>query len=390
MTQNRPTTDKTHHHNQEAQARPFADCRCPETADILFALLRAGMWPERPVEPVLLTLSPESWAKVYDLAMMQTVAGIAYAGLQRLPDSALPPLDVLTRWVANVERIERSSAAMEHALSTLFDFFASAGLHPVLQKGHAIARFYPRPELRNCGDIDIFFPKAQRKAALKLVRDRGLELEYHPDNSWSFIWEGIVVEFHTELVGLAGPFVRRYMKVHNAEEGFIPGMVKCAPQALVVSPLTDILMEEVHIMRHAFGTGIGLRQLCDMAILLDAVHDRLDIERLRETESRAGIRRWSDMLLTLLTDRLGLPHESLPLPPGQNLRRMNYSVLLRIVEEGGNFGQYNPGRNTAMKSTFRRKIDTMRRFISNARFSFGLAPAEAFWTLVRLMGGQFK
>lgn len=48
-------------------------------------------------------------------------------------------------------------------IDSLLDIFENAGLSPVLQKGHDVARFYSRPSLRVCGDIDIYFPGDQRR-----------------------------------------------------------------------------------------------------------------------------------------------------------------------------------------------------------------------------------
>ena len=106
--------------------------------EALLALLRAGLW-ERKTEEAFFPLQGKSWENVYRLARQQTVTGLAFVGLQHLPDHLLPPQGLLLRWAAETDAIERKNRKMNVALEGLYTFFRAAGLNPILQKGQGTA-----------------------------------------------------------------------------------------------------------------------------------------------------------------------------------------------------------------------------------------------------------
>ena len=65
-------------------------------------------------------------------------------------------------------------------------------------------------------------------------------------------------------------------------------------------------------------------------------------------------------------------------------------VLLDIVLKGGNFGVYSKDRENASHARWVRKIQTFKSLAGNVRFAFRYAPKEWFWTIVQLLGGQFR
>ena len=65
-------------------------------------------------------------------------------------------------------------------------------------------------------------------------------------------------------------------------------------------------------------------------------------------------------------------------------------VLLDIVLKGGNFGVYSEDRENASHARWMRKVQTFRSLAGNVRFAFRYAPREWFWTIVQLLGGQFR
>ena len=65
-------------------------------------------------------------------------------------------------------------------------------------------------------------------------------------------------------------------------------------------------------------------------------------------------------------------------------------VLLDIVLKGGNFGVYSKDRENVSHARWMRKVQTFRSLAGNMRFAFRYAPREWFWTIVQLLGGQFR
>lgn len=182
--------------------------RIKNTDRALLTLLRAGLYETPEIAAGFQKLTPEEWAEIYDQSKRQTVSGILCHALSFLPDESLPPYDLLLRWVARAHRIETAHNRMGLTIDSLLDIFENAGLSPVLQKGHDVARFYSRPSLRVCGDIDIYFPGDQRREADCIIESRDIRVHKSPDASSGYLWHGIEVEHHSSLIELHNPLTR--------------------------------------------------------------------------------------------------------------------------------------------------------------------------------------
>ena len=391
-------------------------------------------------------LSDEQWNMVFRLSGRQTVTGIVFDGICRLPEEFQPSPAIFAQWVVAVDRIERSNERMNDVLKSLVKLFADNGLNPVLQKGQGVAALYPEPLHRECGDIDLYFPEglslrqaqrpdnvvqrpnnvaqrpdnvvqrpdnvAQRPnaesveasgttengKAAELVRSRGAKVETMPDGSQNYEWEGIEIEQHPTIVDLCSPRTRKWLGELDDDPGFIPSTL--ADGLLVPSPELNALLLNSHILKHTLGKGIGLRQMCDLAMVYHQISGAAGCdeygERIFRLYRRGGILKWSSLLHSFLVDIIGLRKEELP----YSERDVSPEPLLRIVEEGGNFGQYrgedsgHSGTSTSSAtgrlSDRKRKLKTAGMFLRRAGFSMRFAPKEAFWTFWELVKGQFR
>lgn len=353
-------------------------------------LLRAGLW-EREVDDLsLFPLTPDEWGDVRTMSHRQTVDGIVCQGLCRLPDQLLPPESQLLRWVAGTDAIERRNAAMNDAVGSIFSFLRSGGLRPVLLKGQGVARFYERPSVRECGDIDIYFPhNDDMSLAVSALSRRGLRLSGDADGCAHCQWQGFPVELHSRLCDVAAPARRRRLSACEREKGFENFVLPTggSEEIEMPSPFLNLLLLNTHILKHAIGWGIGIRQLCDLARACHRQGAEVGADEMEREIRCLGLLRWTRMLHAFLTGYLGLPPSSLPFACAP----LSPAPLLGLVMAGGNFGKDNrPCSGASDSSAFRRKAATAAAFSKNALFSLKYAPGEAVWTFLRLFSGQFK
>ena len=184
---------------------------------------------------------------------------------------------------------------------------------------------------------------------------------------------------------LSAPTAEKWVKRLDRELGFVPS--QSATVLHVPSPELNALLLNTHILKHTLGKGVGLRQMCDLAV---AYHRMSAEEGKRERGKRiftlyrqAWILRWSRQLHSFLVNIIGLPKEELPYPE----RIVSPEPLLRIVKDGGNFGQYRSGRSVVGR---KRKLRTAGMFFRRAGFSLRFAPNEAFWTFMKLVKGNLN
>lgn len=349
-------------------------------AEVLFTLLRAGLWEQEPDNLSLFPLLTEEWRNVFRMARMQTVTGIVYRGICHLPDYLLPSDEILVRWLAEADAIERRNKEMDRVLTELYALFRHNGIQVVLQKGQGVAQLYEHPRLRICGDIDFYFPDKEEAERADALMKGG---ERKPDGSLCYVWNGVVVEHHRHLTDLSNPYMQDFIERYAAAYGYHSFRLLASGEAeiKVPSPSVNLLLLNVHLLKHALGRGIGLRQFCDMARAYYCLHPVVDFDGLCKLYTMAGIWKWSNLLHSFLTGYLALPSRCVPSAG----RKVNPDKLLNKVLCEGNFGQQVASFSSVQGL---RKLQTLQAFFRNAGFAFRYAPGEAYWILLRLVRGN--
>ena len=337
-------------------------------------------------ENIFRDLSREDWERIYAMAKRQTVCGICYKAYCKLPDSLLPDGHLLSRWVARVNAIETFNHSMSEAVTSLVSMLREHGFHPVVQKGLSVARFYSNPELRECGDIDLWLPDPEARRAVEFLRGIAPDLKSHPDGSKSFVYSGFVVELHPSLINISRPFLS-----YDLETFAIKRCAKYVDNEAPIPsppPLLELLLINVHIMKHAFGTGIGLRHICDYMCASYALKGKYKEAEFEEACSILGLSKWTALLNEFLVKILKASPDMLPPTSYQKKGDMPIGSLLRIIIEGGNFGHHLRRNSSAADTPARGKFHTISMFLKRSRFAASIAPGEAFWSFSRLMLGQ--
>lgn len=384
---------------------------------VLLALVRAGLW-ERPADlGDMLPLTRQEWRCVWQMARCQTVAGLVYRGLANLPAPLLPPDELLFRWVAEADRIERAGNHHNRCVAELTEMFLSQGVRPVLLKGQGVACLYEYPLLREAGDIDLCFLTPQERAeAADILRAQGVSLQSAPDGSLSYMWRGVEVEHHAATTCLCAPKAKRYLHSLENECDFIhlPLGGNREQTVIVPSPMLTLVILNAHILHHAIGRGVGLRQLCDMARAYHSLMGRVDADSLIHAYEHLGLMRWSRLLHSFLVLYLGLNPSCLPMAGGDGAQSgalESPEALLKIVLGGGNFGKHRActsahaaslrdgdGETDAEEalpaggaaSPWMGKLNTAAAFVMRLPFSLKYAARETLFTMGSLARGQWR
>lgn len=339
------------------------------TDKALLTLLRSGLWNRPPDTPELFPLSSEEWKEVFEKSRNHTVTAIVADSLEYLPESQLPSDEVLAGWAVESDRIERLSGKMANVTAGLSEIYKT--LRPVCFKGLECASLYSRPSSRQCGDIDLYFDDIEASAAL--ARQHGYVPEHKPDGSFTYAVQGIVVEHHQSYIDLCAPRKRKWLRTLDTTPGFETGN----GGMLRPVPALNLLVLHSHVMKHAFGRGVGLRQMCDLARAYYSYDGMYEPEDLRRMYRKAGLTSWTRMVHSFLTDYLGLGKEFLPYTEPH----ADASEFLERVLLAGNFGRSIPGSGQG-------KVRTLKAFMANALFAARYAPDEYFWQIAQLAGGQ--
>lgn len=326
------------------------------TWDTFLKLLRAGLWEQ----DLQLSAVPDAagWEQLMRMARSQSVMGLFLRGMVHLPDDQQPPGAVqqdLLRWRTALERTFGRHARVQ---ALLLEELSAAGVHPVVQKGSEAAKYYPRPAMRQVGDIDLYCPEFARARALVPEARRA------PDGAAVFEQEGVTVELHPHYYDVHLPLSRL------PEPG---------------TPCGELLLLSAHIFKHAIGAGVGYKQLCDLTLALTRLDGQYDKAELQAALQRAGLLRWHRLLCSLLVEDLELdPAHSL-----NDFHPCNPEVLRRMVREAGSFGK-NKRQREHKKSALQRKAAIAGSFLRQLPFSLRFGARETLATLRDLVRGNLR
>ena len=101
----------------------------------------------------------------------------------------------MRRLYQTVVRIEQSHAVLNDRLTRLVPMFQAEGINAILLKGQGMARYYPNPLRRQCGDIDLYIGMEDYDKACELVETWGIVsgnriVSY---KHFHFDWEGWIL-----------------------------------------------------------------------------------------------------------------------------------------------------------------------------------------------------
>ncbi|MCQ2104425.1 MAG: nucleotidyltransferase family protein [Fibrobacter sp.] len=305
--------------------------------DNFFLLLRIALGCPGASVGAFPRLSADEWERIYNEADRQTLLGLAFDGVMKLPQELRPPMELMFQWASEAETVRGLNELLNKECALQTNFFEKENFQTAILKGQANARLYPNPLCRQPGDIDIWVSGGKKRVVEFLgqhgLKNRGYSTKHHvhlPKNK-----DGVDVEVHfTPSSGNMNPFsTRRLVKFLNGElscrertpEGYYVPNVKFA-----------LAMQLSHVHRHFVTGGVGLRQLLDYYILLrsSSVEDRNEISRRLGS---LGLSHAAAAIMWVLRQTLGLD-ESLMLCKPDSFRG---EWMLKDILKNGNFGYHS-------------------------------------------------
>lgn len=313
-------------------------------------------------------LSREEWFGVYDIAVKQTLLGPLSIALDQLEGAVKAPLAVYSRWMLAVETIKNRNAKTVEVGRKLCSHLANDGLRSCILKGSAIAECYPYPQLRQCGDIDLWIEGGVDNV-LSYVRSRTkiIEVFYHHCDVPAI--DGVQVEIHYIPIWFNSFLRDRKLQkwfASNADSQFRNNDPEF--EFAVPTPVFNAVFCLIHLLRHLLFEGVGLRQFMDYYYLLLSLSEE-DRREARKVLAGFGLGRFSGSVSYVLQTVFGLEERYMLFPVDQKLGQ----ALLDEVMIAGNFGKYD-ARNTTRRSDsfFPRASGRMKRL---ARY-FKFCPSE--------------
>lgn len=346
-----------------------------ECEGMLLAFLKAGLWSQE----LSVDQSFDDWSSLVREAKRQSVLGIvAKTVLGRRELQTRLPNDLRLRLKSFVVSNVMTSESMREVIARVTQAMAEAGITPVLLKGHSLAVNYPFPDLRQCGDIDIYVGEESAVKAYQVLKTIATSIDPEDMSRWgkhfSAHFDEIEVEVHRHTsTHCTGRYAVIYAEA--AGKGLTENLQTLSLGDTSVSiPSIDFNAYYIfdHLFEHFLTSGIGLRHLSDWMMYLHRYHGQLDLSYLKKLLSDMDMLKPWQAFGGILVKYMGLPQEEFPFYAGED----KAAKLLRYILDDGNFGKDTAYYTRRSKNYIFTKLNALWCHITRGLRMFSLFPGQ--------------
>ena len=304
------------------------------TNEILFLLLKEALfnksYPELPTEKDI-----NIWYQVYSELQKQAVLGITAPVVVRHNEI---PEALRNKWYALQKSFSIRYVQMAAAQNEACEILQGSGIKVAVMKGMAAAIYYPVPDYRVMGDIDLLISPNDYNTAIELLKNNGYHLlEKEGDQYHTALKKyNVLFEVHHSPAGThiakEGDIISEYILsgLDNIEINTI------GQDQFPILPWKQNGMELIwHIRQHLYN-GLGLRHIIDWMMF---VNYYLDDERIREYMPdlrKCGLDQLAIVVTKMCQKYLGLSRQNITWSSGADEALCD--DLMNFIMEQGNFG----------------------------------------------------
>lgn len=237
-------------------------------------------------------------SQLCSLSLRQGISSICLDGLQRL-SQAVGSVDIdkgmKLQWIASTMKQEHSYNMQWQAARDLAELYDKKGVDTYVMKGFSLSRLYPKPEHRQCTDMDCFLVDKRTKGCAYergnvIAEQSGLQVDRSYYKHSKIYVKGLTVENHQYLLpikgsGKAKKFERELREwIDDGRNEYIGDS-----RLKATSPFFDAVFVLAHAQEHFLNEGIILRHICDWAMVMRAHADKVDWAEWRRVCTEYGM-----------------------------------------------------------------------------------------------------
>lgn len=332
------------------------------------------------------TLSEGDWQMLFNIAQKQAVGGVTLIALDKLSQQRQkPPMALLYEWIGLSEQIKAQNLLLNQRCGEITKLFSDAGFRTCILKGQGNALMYPDSLLRNSGDIDLWV-EGSRKDIRDFVFSRCPDARDGDMHIEASFFRDVVVEIHYFPRYSNVPQYNRRLQTWFKDQSDIQfsNRVKlsseCAEYVCVPTAQFNVVQQMSHIMGHFFVEGIGLRQFIDYYYVLHKLYEEKCSDNFVELFKYLGLLKFARGVMWIEKEVLGLKDKYLLATPDERLGK----IILKEIEEGGNFGQHDQRYIARNKGALMRGLVDSYRLLKLAYYF----PEDALWKILRKVENQ--
>ena len=208
----------------------------------------------------------------------------------------------------------------------------------VILKGTSAAQYYPHPEFRTMGDIDVITRREDFNQAYQELLNNGYKVCKELNREVSFLKNGIVVELHRYFASLNEIDEAKYM-----DELILNNIT---PSHVLPDMINGLVLLE-HIDQH-LENGLGLRQIIDWMMFVDKCLPDEKWEEFQPYAQAIGLETLATVTTRMCEIYLGLPKRKWCDSGNEDLCKQ----LMDYIMACGNFGNIRADNISVTENVF--------------------------------------
>ena len=255
-----------------------------ELENVFFSIIRSAIGTDKTVESV--QLDEKQWIELFKMSKEQGLSAVVFEEI--IAHGNNMPFGVKMEWAFHSDNIKERHEKQLAVTQQLAGILGEKGIKMMLLKGNGLALHYPRPELRECGDIDIYCFGDYEKVNRLIVNEGGVFDEEDSKHA-HFFYNDVAVENHRMFnyeLNAANKIVSRELTAHFDENPVTDDRI---PNVFFANLNINALYVMMHTLNHLPWSGIPVRNLVDWTLFLKENHERLDWNYLGNIWKESGL-----------------------------------------------------------------------------------------------------
>lgn len=255
------------------------------------------------------------WNSVMTLAEKQGLTAVVLDGIDKLPEKQRPPKTLLLKWIgSSIHGFEQRYELYRRAIVSLAGFYNGHGFKMMVLKGYACSIYWPKPEHRPAGDIDIWLFGEYRLADEVISREAGIHVDTSEHHHTVFFWNGFMVENHYDFINVhhhkSNAYFESILKELGQDDSHHVDVY--GEKVYMPSPDLHALFLLRHAMAHFAATKITLRHLLDWAFFVEKNSEGINWPWLMEIMDRFGMAEFLNIVMAICIEDLGFGKNLFP------------------------------------------------------------------------------
>ena len=273
------------------------------------------------------------WEKLIEEGNAHKVEGLIYYAIN---EKSLQNIDkdILKQW--KLTTFNTAVTQMQHIrdISDMLKVYNESNLSVIVLKGLVIRELYSRPELRSMCDADLLVNKEDLEQAEELLIQNGYRLIESSVMHHTYYKNNTVVELHWVITN------EKYFEgIPKIEESIWENAIEVnVGESKALSMDNEDLAVHLclHMATHLINRGFGIRQICDLVLLVDKKYDLIDWDSFMEKICLCKIETFTKVIFAVCNELFNM---KIPVQLRCNIKQNLVEELIADIFSNGVHGK---------------------------------------------------